>query len=39
MFISYIYDLGNNQIGNLRQNEIIEVILEMTVIHRTGVEP
>ncbi|HZC47694.1 MAG TPA: hypothetical protein VE244_01415 [Nitrososphaeraceae archaeon] len=32
--LSDIYDLGNNQIGDPRQNEIIEVILEKTVIHR-----
>lgn len=28
MFISYIYDHGNNHLGNVRQNEIMEVILE-----------
>ncbi len=28
MFISYIYDLDNNHLGNVRQNEIMEVILE-----------
>jgi hypothetical protein len=32
--LSAIYDLGNNQIGDLGQNEILEVILEKTVIHR-----
>jgi hypothetical protein len=36
--LSAIYDLGNNQIGDLRQNEIIEVILEKTVIHRSRLQ-
>ena len=35
--LSAIYDLGNNQIGDLGQNEILEVILEKTVIHRRSI--